>query len=64
MKLALHFKPSIKQGMILLKYETKDGYRKLKRWSWSQYDIARDLIFAQFEKGLKSLIKEIEINGI
>jgi hypothetical protein len=47
-----------------IQYETKDGYRQLKRWSRSKYDFARDLIFVQFEKGLKSLIKEIEINGI
>ncbi len=47
-----------------IQYETKDGYRQLKKWSRSKYDFARDLILAQFEKGLKSLIKEIKINGI
>ena len=44
-----------------IQYETKDGYRQLKKWSRSKYDIARDLILEQFEKGLKSLIKEIKI---
>lgn len=39
-----------------IQYETKDGYRRLKKWSRSKYDYARDLIFEQFEKGLKSLV--------
>jgi hypothetical protein len=47
-----------------IQYETKDGYRQLKKWSSYKYDIARDLILGQFEKGLKSLIKEIRSNGV
>lgn len=46
-----------------IQYETKDGYRQLKKWSKSKYDFNRDMIFEQFEKGLKNLINEIKIYG-
>jgi hypothetical protein len=46
-----------------IQYETKDGYRQLKKWSKSKYDFNRDMIFEQFEKGLKTLINEIKIYG-
>jgi hypothetical protein len=47
-----------------IQYETKDGYRHLKKWSRSKYDMSRDLILEQFEKGLNALIKEIKTYGI
>ncbi len=43
-----------------IQYETKDGYRHLKKWSKSKYDTSRDLILAQFEKGLKNLLDKIK----
>jgi len=43
-----------------VQYETIHGKRKIKGWSRSKYDYARDLIFEQFEKGLKSLVIEIK----
>jgi hypothetical protein len=47
-----------------VQYETKDGYRQLKKWSKSKYDNARDLILVQFEKGLQAFLKEIKTYGI
>tara|TARA_B110000902_G_scaffold257616_1_gene326060 strand:+ start:225 stop:854 length:630 start_codon:yes stop_codon:yes gene_type:complete len=47
-----------------VQFETKDGVRSTKRWSNSKYNITRDLILAQFEKGLNALIKEIKTYGI
>ena len=47
-----------------VQFETKDGVRSTKRWSNSKYNITRDLILAQFEKGLNALIKEIKMYGI
>jgi hypothetical protein len=47
-----------------VQFETKDGIRSTKRWSNSKYNITRDLILAQFEKGLNALIKEIKKYGI
>lgn len=47
-----------------IQYETKDGYRYLKKWSRSKYDISRDLILSQFEKALNALVKEIKAYGI
>lgn len=43
-----------------IQYETKDGYRNLKKWSRSKYDNSRDLILVQFEKALNVLVKEIK----
>jgi hypothetical protein len=47
-----------------IQYETKDGYRHLKKWSRSKYDIARDLILKEFEKALNVLVNEIKTYGI
>ncbi len=47
-----------------VQYETKDGYRLLKKWSRSKYDNSRDLILTQFEKALNVLLKEIKTYGI
>lgn len=47
-----------------VQFETKDGVRSTKRWSNSKYNITRDLILAQFEKGLNALIKEIKMYDI
>lgn len=47
-----------------IQYETKDGYRHLKKWSRSKYDTSRDLILSQFEKALNALVKEIKTYGI
>jgi len=47
-----------------IQYETKDGYRHLKKWSRSKYDSSRDLILEQFEKALNALVKEIKVYGI
>ena len=45
-----------------IQYETKDGFRHLKRWSRSKYDSSRDLILAQFEKALNVLVNEMKDN--
>ena len=42
-----------------IQYETKDGYRAVKKWSKSSYDRARDIILSEFEKGLKYFLDEI-----
>ena len=47
-----------------IQYETKDGYRHLKKWSRSKYDSSRDLILEQFEKALNALVKEIKVYWI
>lgn len=44
--------------------EIKDGVRTTKRWSNYKYNLTRDIILEQFEKGLKALIKEIDTHGI
>lgn len=46
-----------------IQLESKDGHRHFKKWSKSSYDRARDLILAQFEKGLIALMKEIKKYG-
>ena len=53
----------IRNDFTHIQYETKDGYRQLKKWSRSRYDFKRDLIFSQFEKGLISFIKIIKTYG-
>ena len=43
-----------------IQYETKDGFRNLRKWSRSRYDSSRDLILTQFEKALNALVEEIK----
>ena len=54
----------LRSSFTHVQFETKDGVRSTKRWSNSKYNITRDLILVQFEKGLNALIKEIKMYGI
>ena len=47
-----------------VQYEVKEGLRSSKKWSNSKYNLARDVILDQFEKGLVALSKEIKENGL